>query len=145
MTSVVNLHQLPAERALSPPDIQKRMWWIKWFCVHETSFFFGSVDCVLKKPPRLLGSTPNDSTQNFRPARSVISRTFLFKLSEKRQFSGIRKLFWFPKLVSFESACKLSPGNFYLISKGWSRFFGYTSHKQFSHFFVKVELQHSPK
>ena len=48
----------------------------------------------------------------------------------KRQFSGIRKLFWFPRLVSFESAFNFSQDNIYLMTKGCCRFFGYTSHNK---------------
>ena len=95
-----------------------------WLCRH-----------LLMKPPR----PPNDSTENFRPARSSKSRTFLLKMPEKqRQFSGIRKLFWFPRLVSFESAFNFSQDNIYLMTKGCCRFFGYTSHKKFSHFTIKL-------
>ena len=85
MTSVVNLYQLPAERALTPPDMENVMDYV----ILSTRDFllFGNVDCVLRKPPRLLGP------QNFRPARLSKSRTFLLKLPKKRQFSGIRKLF----------------------------------------------------
>ena len=75
------------------------------------------------------------------------STTFSFVTSHmpgKHQFLGIRKLFWFPRLVSFESAFNFSQGNIYLMTKGCCRFFGYTSHKKFSQF-TKVELQHSPK
>ena len=91
MTSVVNLYQLPAERALTPPDMENVMDYV----ILSTRDFllFGNVDCVLRKPPRLLGPPRNDSTQNFRPARLSKSRTFLLKLPKKRQFSGIRKLF----------------------------------------------------
>ena len=54
---------------------------------------FWNVDCVLRKPPGLLGPPPNDSTQSFRPVRLRKSNTFLLKLPEERKFSGIRKLF----------------------------------------------------
>ena len=91
MTLVVNLYQLPAERALTPPDMENVMDYV----ILSTRDFllFGNDDCVLRKPPRLLGPPRNDSTQNFRPARLSKSRTFLLKLPNKRQFSGIRKLF----------------------------------------------------
>ena len=54
---------------------------------------FWNVDCVLRKPPRLLGPPPNDSTQNFRPVRLRKSHTFLLKLPKKTSIFGYKEAF----------------------------------------------------